>query len=374
MIKKIYEFLKKLYHAEMSFRKWCIFTVAVSLTIVLGAALLVFIVDPFYRYREPFFYDMVYHEIYATAPHLLSKQDYNVLMLGTSMTRNFFLEDIDRAYNCKSIKLAASGGTCEDLCKFFEVAKASKGDKLQHVIWSLDIYPLNKVGNHYSDFDYMYSNDYSQEYRYLFSRKAYSTIFYLVKRKVRPKRQRAHQTDRNRMFATEYKGKPYGLKAVMKDARKNERIHHTQQPYDPVQHQKNFYGRLLPIFANNPQIHFTVYLPPYHIYTYCQSEKFGEADALIRQRTEVMLELLKLPNVELHDFQADPEYVEKHEYFSDVQHFSNIAARRLLADLKSGRRRLTTPGEILANEQALRDLIRKNMPEYNWNIKNFKER
>lgn len=373
-MKKFLDFLRNMYKTEVSAFKWCVFTVTVTAAVIAGTALLVYIVDPLYRYREPFFYDMVYYELYATAPHILRNQDYDLLMLGTSMTRNFFLSDIDAAYGCRSIKLAASGGTIEDICKMFDVARKSKGDKLKKVVLSLDIYPLNKQGGHYRDFDYMYREDHREDYRYLFSRQTFSSMFYLIKRKVRPKRQRKHQTDRNRMFSTEYAGKPYGLKAVLKDALHNERIHHTQQPYDPERHRKNLYGFLLPVFDRNPDIRFTVYLPPYHIYTYCQSEKFGEAEGLIRQRTEVLLELLKRKNVELHDFQTDPGYVENHDYYSDVQHFSNTAARRLLADLLSGRRRLRSTEQIRNNELELREIIRKNMPEYTGNIKNYKRR
>ena len=371
---RVWAFLRKLWNAETGSRKWTIFTLAATTAIIGGAALLVFTIDPHYRYRDPLFYDKVYYEVYATAPAILQRENYDLLMLGTSMTRNFFIENIDSAFNCRSVKLAASGGTVEDLCKFFELALESKGDKLKQVIWSLDIYPLNKSGNHYSSFDYLYRKDHKEDYRYLFSRQTYSSIYYLYKRKSRPKRYRAHQSDRNRMFATEYKGKPYGLQEVVADAIHNDKIHHSQTPYHPRRHRENLYGKLLPVFDRNPQIKFTVYLPPYHIFTYCQSESFGEADALIKQRTCVMLELLKRPNVELHDFQSAPEYVENHDYFSDVQHFSNPAAKKVLADLISRRRKISTPEEVKANEAALRALIKKNMPEYTRLVTNAKER
>lgn len=371
-MKSVWYFIQKIYRAETSCRKWCIFTVSVSVAVVAGAALLAFTVDPFYRYREPFFYDMVYYKLYATAPPILKYQHYDLLMLGTSMTRNFFLDDIDSAFDCKSVKLAASGGTMADICKFFDIARQSKGEKLKRVVWSLDIYSLNKDYDHYSEYDYLYRNDHREDYRYLFSRDTFSSMIYLLKRKLRPFKKRAHQADRNRMFSTDYKGKPYGLQEIIKDAVHNERTHHSQTPYSPEAHRKNFYGRLLPVLDSNPHIRFTVYLPPYHIFTYCQSEHFGEADALIRQRTEVLLELLKRPNVELHDFQSDPAYVENDAVFSDVQHFSNEAACRVLDDLKSKRRQLTGREAVMANEAELRQLIRKNMPRYTRQVSQYK--
>ena len=96
------------------------------------------------------------------------------------------------------------------------------------------------------------------------------------------------------------------------------------------------------------------------------------ADALIRQRTCVMLELLKRKNVTLHDFQTDTDIVTRHDYFSDVQHFSNEAAKVVLKKLKQGTNLLSTPAEVRANEEKLRRLIRQNMPVYYKHLKEIK--
>lgn len=364
-LKNLFEILKKILTWKTTGYRWCVFTLVTTFSILGSAALIVFIVDPHYRYRMPVWYDTVYYEIYATAPRLLQSMEYDLLMIGTSMTRNFFLEDIEGTFGGKCVKLAASGGTTRDLCKFLEIAFEAKGKKLKHVVFSLDIYPLNKKEPHWKDFDFMYRKDHKEDYRYIFSRQTFSNILYLLKRKYSPKKHRKHQADRNRMFSTEYEGKPYGLQEVLNDAAHNQYYKHTQTAYDKAAHKENFYGRLLPLFDKHPDVKFTVYLPPYHIYTYCLSEKLGDAEDLIRQRKEVMRELLKRKNVTLHDFQADKKYVENHDYFSDVQHFSNIAAKELLKDILSGCRQITTENGINANEKELRGLIKRNMPEYN---------
>ena len=85
-----------------------------------------------------------------------------------------------------------------------------------------------------------------------------------------------------------------------------------------------------------------------------------------------MLELLKRPNVKLHDFQADETLVLCHDYFSDVQHFSRAAAQIVLKKLVSGTNRITTPAEVHANEKKLRQLIRENMPVYYKHLKEIK--
>ena len=372
--KKIKTAVQRITKSKTSSLKWSFVTLGITFGIMGGAVLTVFTVDPFYRYRMPFFYDTVYYEIYATAPALLKSHDYELFMLGTSMARNFFLEDIKKTFGVPAIKFAASGGTIGDLRKFIDIAVEAKGKKLKHVVLSLDTYPFNKPFAHWEDFDYLYRKDYSQEYRYLFDRRTYSSIYFLFKRKTSPKRQRPYMADPNRMFATEYPGKPYGLREVMKDVIHCQAIHHILTLYDPAAHKKNLYEVLLPVIDNNPDIKFTVYLPPYHIYAFCLNEHFKEIEPLYVQRSAIMKELLKRPNVTLHDFQSSTKYVLNHDYFSDVQHFSNVAAKEVLKDLVAETHRLKTQKEIERNEMALRKLVKEKMADYYAHQKQFKRK
>ena len=265
-MKEIIVKLKQLYNVELSYKKWIVLTLTISIGIIVGAALLAFIVDPLYRYRKPFFYDTVYYELYATAPHFLKNFDYDLLMLGSSMIRNYFLDDINKTFNSKALKLAAAGCSTEDLTVFLEIAKKAKGEKLKHVIISLDIYPLNKVKDHYRDFDFMYREDHKEDYKYLFSRQTFSSMIFILKRKINPKGRRVHQTNPNRMWATDYDGKKYGTKEIVVDAANSSRCHDTQTPFNKEAFYYNFHQKLLPLIDKNPNMTFTIFLPPYHIY------------------------------------------------------------------------------------------------------------
>ncbi len=375
MWNKLKTICKKIISAEIPYKRWWKTVLFSVLGIIFGALALVYAVDPHYRYRLPFFYDTVYYELYATAPRFLRDLEYDTFLLGSSMTRNFFLDDTEKALGGKVIKLAASGATNYDLKKFFDIAAEAKGDSLKRVFFSMDIYSLNKNEKdaHWKEFDYLYRDDLKEEYKYFFSRQTYSSMFYLIKRKIRPKKKRQYQADPNRMFTTEYDGMKFGLMEVMADAIHNERLHHTQIPAHPKNFEASLKECLLPMIAEHPQIQFTVYLPPYHIYTYCQSEQFKEAEGLIRQRTRVMKELLKYPNVKLYDFQSDRKYVCNFDFYSDVQHFGSHAARRILADLAADRRRIRTVADVYANERELRALIKEQMPLYYANLKKYKD-
>lgn len=360
-MKELFEKVKKIVGKEISFSLWWKLVVFTVSGIIGSAALLVFIVDPAYRYRLPKFYETVYYEIYATAPRLLSDMDYDLFMVGSSMCRNFFLEDIDRAFNCKSLKFAAAGATTMDLKKFVDLAVEAKGEKLKRIVFSLDIYALNKTTPHWKNFSFMYRKDHKEDYKYLFHRDTYSNMLYLLKRAYRPKGKRKHQADKNRMFSTEHEKSKYGIKYVDFCAKHYYRIRHTQTPYSPVS-RINLEKELLAMVDSYPHISFTVFLPPYHIYSYCLSHQFGEAEQLLQLRKEVLLELIKRKNVKLHDFQSVPEIVCNGEYFTDIQHFSSRLGKKILEDMVNDKYLLKTPQDVERNSLKLRSLIEKNMP------------
>ena len=355
--------IKNFFHSQLSAKAWCIWVVAATSVIIGGAALLSYTVDPHYRYRLPFFYKTVYYEIYATAPRLLRDNQYDLLMLGSSMCRNYFLNDINKAFNCTSLKLAAPGATSFDLKKFSEIAINSKGDQLKNIVYMFDVYALNKTRPNYLDFDYMYKEDHWDDYKYLFSRDTFSSMIYLEKRARRPKGKRKYQTDKNRMFSTEHDKSVYGMPKVIVSAKSNLISHHTQKPYCKQSHE-TLRTELLQLIDKNPQIKFTVILPPYHIYSYCLSEYFNEADALIKQKSSVLTELLKRSNVTVHDFQSDPEIVCNGNFYNDIQHFSSKLARKVLASVAAGSHRLKSAADIEKSENALRQLIQNNMPQF----------
>lgn len=348
---------------QISAKNWWRAVVIALFLVIGGAALLVYIVDPGYRYRLPKFYDTVYYEIYYTAPRLLKENEYDLFMLGSSMCRNYFLSDIDRTLQCHSLKFASAGATAYDLKKFVDLAVEARGDKLKRIVYSYDVYSLNKKVPHYKNVEFMYRKDHKEDYRYIFGRETYSNMIYLLKRKMRPKGKRKYQAVKDRMFSTEHEKTDYSHNAVAKIARRYYQIHHSMTPYRPDS-KETFEKTVLAMTKENPDIEFTIFLPPYHIYSYCMSEIFGEADALIKQRTDTLLTLLKQKNVKLFDFQSAPEFVCDSSRFTDIQHFSSDLARDVLHCLASGKYQLKTPEDIRRTEKDLRRLIAENMPRY----------
>ena len=245
--------------------KWFKAVVISVLALVCGSALLVFIFDPYYRYRWPVFYDALYYKSYATAPRLFRQFDFDMLMLGSSMAGNFFISDIDNEFKCKSLKISVDGASSYDLKKLFDYAVAVKGGKIKQVIYLFDIYAVNKTQKRCEQFDYMYRQDFSEEYRYLFDKESLESVWYILKRPYRLKDTRKYQTDFNRMFFSEHDKSRYSMERVKASA--------AECAATGVRAAVGYHGyrdivksEILPVFDNHPDIKFTVIMPPYHLY------------------------------------------------------------------------------------------------------------
>ena len=352
---------------ELNCGKWFRIVAIFTLTLVCGAALCVFIFDPYYRYRWPSIYKPLYYKSYATAPRLFRQFDFDMLMLGSSMAGNFFLSDIDKEFGCKSLKISADGASSYDLKKMFDTAVAAKGSKIKQVIYLLDIYAVNKPQKRYEKFDYMYRNDYSEEYRYLFDKEALKSVYYIIKRPFRLKGTRKYQAEFNRMFFSEHDKSRYSMAQVIKSAR--------ECVADGVRAASGYPGyrnivetEILSMFDCHPDIKFTVIMPPYHLYTLCLSEYFGESESFLKQKTEILSELVKRKNVRVIDLQCDPQIVCDGSYYIDVQHYSSALGKKILKWAAEGKYLLRGKEDIVDNENKLRKMVQETMPQFRKDI------
>ena len=357
------KFFDRVFRTEMRSRKWfSVVTITVAVA-VLGSALTVFIFDPYYRYRWPSLYKALYYKSYATAPRLLNDFEYDTLLIGSSMAGNFFLNDINQIFSCKSLKLSVDGASSYDLKKLFDTAVEAKGKKLKRVIYLLDIYAVNKSEKRYLEFDYMYRNDHSEDYRYLFNRESLESVFYIWKRPFRLKGKRKYQIDPNRMFFSEHDKTRYSMEQVIASAAAS-----VNNGIKPASRSTNFSSVLknevLAVFDRHPDIEFIVMMPPYHLYTWCLCGHFAEADVLLKQKTEILSALLKFKNVRVTDFQCDPEIICNGAYYTDIQHYSSALCRKMLEWAASGKYQLRSEADILANENKLRKMVKDAMPQF----------
>lgn len=142
---------------------------------LLAAALLIFLVDPFFHYHMPWFgmKPVVNNEVYQN-PGLADHALYDSIIIGSSMTENFDAKWFDEAYDIRTLKLNYSGASAENLKIAVERAQNSLEGKVQYVFGCLDT-------------DVLLKNPEETRYplpHYLYDDVLYNDVYYLLNKDV----------------------------------------------------------------------------------------------------------------------------------------------------------------------------------------------
>ena len=141
---------------------------------LLLAALLVYLIDPFFHYHMPWFgmEPVVHNERYQNAG-LADHADYDAIIVGSSMSENFDAAWFDEAFGARTLKLPYSGATVENVRIAIDRAEAATGGTLKYVFGNLDIELLGTVDTVASPLP-----------DYLYNRLLFDDVYYLLNKDV----------------------------------------------------------------------------------------------------------------------------------------------------------------------------------------------
>ena len=153
----------------MNSKKWAISLVSITLIIVLLFGAVEIWLDPLLQYggeRGPLT-SREYTEIYSN-PGIAKNYEYNAVLLGSSMVENTDVSEIDKLFNCKTIKVPYSGASSYNHKAILDVCY-NAGHRMDKVFWSLDEYALttDKDTPRYPLPDYLYDNNKLNDLSYL---------------------------------------------------------------------------------------------------------------------------------------------------------------------------------------------------------------
>ncbi|OPA72651.1 hypothetical protein BB381_05515 [Campylobacter pinnipediorum subsp. caledonicus] len=124
---------------EIKWLKWFFVSCLFSIIFV---AFVNYTVDPFQQFRISNFYDIKFEEQRYLNAGLAKNYKINSVALGTSMTENFLINEIEEKLNYKNvIKLSISGGVTKELITTLNTA--IKHNKIDDVLFGLDIFSLS---------------------------------------------------------------------------------------------------------------------------------------------------------------------------------------------------------------------------------------
>jgi len=336
------------------YKVWFISVLSSIIFILFIAGLVNFIVDPLQQYRKASLYTPYCDEnkqIYLN-PGLAKTHEYDTIIIGSSVTENFFPSKIKNKLGFQAIKLSLSGASAYEERLIIQTAIQTK--KVRNVIFGLDFYPFSgdperlREGKKGTPF-YLYDSNYWNDYKYLLSldtlRYIISTISYNFDH---------HPNLENSMERCYYWGDKFEFSAdaVRKGWRENRR----QDKIRPRDFKfqilkKSFEINILPIIKQHADIQFYIFYPPYSILEWQFYKNKGMIDDLIEFKHYIFKVSSDFPNVRLYDFQALKNITHNFRYYKDLNHYSPIVDDFIIEAFVSGNYRVTVEREPLLSRE-----------------------
>lgn len=308
--------------SDMPARVWFNKVLSWVLGILLASALLVIILDPCTRYREPVLYPPYYKNAHVQLPGIVRHYDYDTLVLGSSMAQNFALSDFNELFAENVIKATAAGTRAADLRIFLDFALKSHPDTLKHVYYIFDLWAFSVPVHEYAhpvSFDVFYRDTYWKDYQYWWNWDVWRKYMLLpFKARFRSRKDKEY-TNKDMMFSWRHRRATWGLNAIrnaMRDSR--QRFSFTGKEASVI---NSLEYNLLPYISQHTNVKFTLVFPPYSLIFWWQLQQSGELDSFLQCKEKVVERLSAISNLTIYDFQAAEEIIANYDLYKDSTHF-----------------------------------------------------
>lgn len=329
----------------MNKKQWCIFVISLYIIIISGIGLLVGIIDPYFHYHAPIkglAYDLDDAEYRNDG--IVKHFSYDAMIIGTSMTRNFKTVEADALFHRNFIRITYLGEGFKIINDNLKKAITSNPD-LDLVIRSVDpiwfISDENWTG--YNEYpDYLYDDQIWNDVNYIYNKE-------ILFRDVIPefigtiKGEPADNFDDYIINQNEKSGAENVLNNYIRPEKEIRQIDmaETKEYFDILD--KNLEVNVISTIAENPDITFYIFFPPYSICWWDSLNQNGSETLKRRIDMEqyAIEKLLQYENVHLFSFFNNFELICCLDNYIDDIHYTAEINSQILTWMKEGNYQLT---------------------------------
>jgi hypothetical protein len=291
----------------------------------------IYFLDPLNFYHKETLYKPYYFANHRfEIPGIVKHSSYDTIFIGTSMSHNFYKEEIDEKLHVNGLNATLSGSSTKEQNLIANLA--IQKDTTKTIYWEINFDSLygdvDRVETTYGDFPHhMYDSNLLNDYKYIFS--YYSVMQLLKDIKANVEQQETHD-DYDEIIKFGDDRPTYSDEKIRKTITK-ERAHNPLPESVSYENMKyNFDNNILKVVTENPQINFVFYYAPYPIFNYVGSYKSfdGKVEARLELKKYIYNELEQLENVAIYDFQDHSNityntnnYMDHTHYYSDVNSY-----------------------------------------------------
>lgn len=331
-------------------KRW---TAALLLTFVVLLGLCggtVRLVDPFFHYHNPDPEGEVWFDQRAQGAGLLRSQEYETVLMGSSLAANYRPFWFDVFYETSTVKVTFPNGGFGEFTRALDYACTQQD--VERVIFGLDPNLLARDPEEEPDQlpEYLYDTNPWNDGQYLLNKDVLMRSGYTLLKKMSGETQSIQDAfvwDGNVFFSKELAlagyerpeatGETLAADAFLENGRANlERVTGWLEQY--------------------PDTEFIFFFSPYSILFWDKMNQLGQTEAMLTLLQETVETLLQYDNAELQFFMADTQVITNLENYADHIHVAGRVTYRMAQAMPTGQYRLTkeTYVEVL---DGLRDFV-----------------
>ena len=315
--------------------RWASGVLAVTALLLAACAAAVYLVDPFFHYRAPDPEGEVWFDQRSQGAGLLRSQEYETLLLGSSLAANYRPFWFDVFYETSTVKITFPNGGFGEFGEALAYAKARQDVK--RVIFGLDPNLLSRspAEEPHQLPDYLYDDDPWNDGQYLLNKDALFRSAYTVLKRTQGETQSIQDAfvwDGNVSFNREEALGGYD-RPETREAKK---------PADYFQ--ENCAANLRQVtgwLEAYPDTAFIFYFSPYSILFWDKMDLLGETEAVLTMLDQVTETLLRYDNAELQFFMDDFEVITNLDNYADHIHVAGRVTYQMSKAMNTGVYRLT---------------------------------
>ena len=314
--------------------------VMLGTTILLVAfAALVIVVDPFVQYHKPL--DRL-QTVFSRGtqsyvnPGLAKNYSYNNVIIGSSVSENFYASDFDAAFGGTALKLPFAGGTTMTYRNMLDTVFAQ--GKVDTVFYSLDFFALTMDATkpRYDMPMYLYDQNLFNDVAYVLNKDVLGYIATVVQANCS-----GTTVSLNDSYNWEHEYEFSQARVLQQYARSKdiaEKKAATKAYYPAVEAGLE---NVLYHIKEHPETKFKIFYPPYSILWYDNYKRAGTLEATIAGMARSMDILLEYENVELYFFAGWEDVITDLNNYRESMHFSEKINKRMVDALAKQENRIT---------------------------------
>ncbi len=323
---------------------------ALSLAFIFCAAIVIR-VDPFFHYRSPDAAGEVWFEERYQMAGLLRTQEYETVLMGTSLAANYRPEWLEEAFDTSAVKVTFPNGGFHEFDVALEYAFSQQ--EVGRLIFGLDPNILARSPAEAPDElpEYLYDDNPLNDAPYLWSKSVLTRSVYVAMEKaegrVRPLQEAFLWDDETMYFSRNNAIKSYPRPEVKETAA-------AEDAFLPACEEN--LAVVKSWIEAHPETEFHFYFSPYSILFWDKMTRQGETEAMFTMLSYTVQELLSYENVSLHCFLTDIGIITDLDHYTDHIHVSDEITHYMVGAMAEGTH-LLTEENYRAQLEALRTFV-----------------